>query len=226
MEVREEAAYAAARKGYINETVSLIDSGARDIDYMAIGAAEGGYRELLSLLTGETYQTLSSKFPGITQALQSGATLDQLKNMPAFLDEYQELPLDIPAEQAVKLDKIIRRRQHDAALQRQRAAFVPHYANDFDSIANAAARHGHTDIVRTYLPDVRDINLLAYRAAEGGYELLVMELVDQGANELTYIAIGAAKHGYKSLVDKLEQKGSVNMDVVRQAAIREGYINF
>ena len=222
----EEAAYAAARKGYIAETISLIDRGARDIDYMTIGAAEGGYRELLSLLTGEAYERLSSNFPGITQALMSGATLDQLRGDLALREEYRALPPEILAEQAVKLHNIIERRQHDAAVQRQRSTFIPHYANDFDSIAYAAARHGYTDIVNMYLPYVSDINLLAYRAAEGGYELLVMNLIGRGANDLTYIAVGAAKHGHKGLVDKLAQMDEVDMNIVSQAAKQEGYTNF
>jgi len=186
----DQQAYEAASKGYTTQLCQLIEQGATDVDYMATGAAEGGYRQLLYALTGESYKLLASSFPTILAEAMRGTSIEQLyeSRYSVIKEELATFPHEIP----LKLVVILANKSIG-------------YANDYEAIACGAARRGHTDIVNKYLPKVSDINSVAYCAARGGYTLLVDELIAKGADDIDYIIRGAIDGHYSSLVKKLRK---------------------
>lgn len=76
----------------------LIEQGATDIDYIAIGAAEGGYGQLLYRLTRDSYQLLASSFPTILAEAMRGVSIEQLhgSHHPTIRKELTTYPSEIP----------------------------------------------------------------------------------------------------------------------------------
>jgi len=204
-----QAAFKKASRGELVQLMKLIDEGANDFTFIAMGAIEGGYEALFDLLTGELFTKYQRDAPNLMKLLSRGAKYKDISiNPPAdVVDELKKVS-GYYAEAAVKLQSV------DKHI-------------DYEEVAEMAAYTGHDEILNKIMNRITDFNQVAYCAALKGYEHIVknlMNLVNQQL-DLNYIAKGAARNGYSDLLNFLIEKGANNFSELIVISEDEGYLS-
>ena len=204
-----QAAFKKASKGELVQLMKLIDEGANDFTFIAMGAIDGGYEALFDLLTGELFTKYQRLAPNLMKLLSRGAKYKDISiNPPAdIVDELKNVS-GYYAEAAVKLQSIYKR-------------------IDYEEAAEMAAYTGHDEILNKIMNRITDFNQVAYCAALKGYEHIVknlMNLVNQQL-DFNYIAKGAARGGYSELLNFLIENGANNFSELIVISEDEGYLS-
>lgn len=101
---------------------------------------------------------------------------------------------------------------------------------DMTVIAIGAARGGYLHIVERLVKtggiDESSYNVIAHSAAMGGHDDIVGYMIDEGADDLSYIAEGAAEGGFVPIVDDMVTNADyVDYNAIAAASMRGGYTN-
>lgn len=208
----------AAKQGYVTVVQELIQAGADDYERIAIGAAAGGYGNIVDdMIQGELSSELFNDI--IVQMASKGH--QQLHNS-------RIIPL-------IRSTKPITNKIAKGAARGGYKEIVDKMltlgTNNFNRIATAAAEGGHEDILNDMMvrgaDDVVDYSIAA---AKGGYRDMINRLIDTYptkfvVHDFDSIAFEAAIEGYKEIVDDMIQRGAIDFGRIALEAAKGGHKN-